>query len=61
VIDVYGVWRVDNNTSWRLTLSNLDPRYYNTNSYYNTTNFVENNSTRSQSWINAQIRLEKKL
>jgi iron complex outermembrane receptor protein len=61
VIDVYGVWRVDNNTSWRLTLSNLDPRYYNTNSYYNTTNFVENNSTRNQSWINAQIRLEKKL
>jgi iron complex outermembrane receptor protein len=61
VIDVYGLWRVDNNTSWRLTLSNLDPRYYNTNSFYNTTNFVENNSTRNQSWINAQIRLEKKL
>ena len=61
VIDVYGLWRVDNNTSWRLTLSNLDPRYYNTNSYYNTTNFVENNNTRNQSWINPQIRLEKKL
>ena len=61
VIDVYGLWRVDNNTAWRLTLSNLDPRYYNTNSYYNTTNFVENNNTRNQSWINAQIRLEKKL
>ena len=61
VIDVYGVWRVDNKTSWRLTLSNLDPRYYNTNSYYNTTNFVENNNTRNQSWLNAQIRLEKKL
>ncbi len=61
VIDVYGLWRVDNNTAWRLTLSNLDPRYYNTNSTYNTTNFVENNNTRNQSWINAQIRLEKKL
>lgn len=61
VIDVYGLWRVDNNTSWRLTLSNFDPRYYNTNSLYNTTNFVENNSTRNQSWTNVQIRLEKKL
>jgi outer membrane receptor for ferrienterochelin and colicins len=61
VIDVYGLWRVDNNTSWRLTLSNLDPRYYNTNSYYNTPDFVENNNTRNQSWTNVQIRLEKKL
>lgn len=61
VMDVYGLWRVDNNTAWRLTLSNLDPRYYNTNSLYNTTNFVENNSTRNQSWTNVQIRLEKKL
>lgn len=61
VIDLYGLWRVDNNTAWRLTLSNLDPRYYNINSLYNTTNFVENNSTSNQSWTNVQIRLEKKL
>lgn len=61
VIDVYGLWRVDNNTSWRLTLSNLDPRYYNTTSLYNTPSFVENNNTRNQSWTNVQIRLEKKL
>ena len=61
VMDVYGLWRVDNNTSWRLTLSNLDPRYYNSNSLYNTSNFLENNSTRNQTWTNVQIRLEKKL
>lgn len=61
VLDVYAVWRVDNNTSWRMTLSNLDPRYYNTQSLYNTTNFVESNNTRNQSWTNVQIRLEKKL
>ncbi len=61
VLDVYGVWRVDNNTSWRLTLSNLDPRHYNTNSYYDTADFTESNSTRNQSWTNVQLRLEKKL
>ena len=61
VMDVYGLWRVDNNTSWRLTLSNLDPRYYNSNSLYNTSHFLENNSTRNQTWTNVQIRLEKKL
>jgi len=61
VLDVYGLWRVDGNTAWRLTLSNLDPRYYNSTGLYNTPQFLENNSTRNQTWTNVQIRLEKKI
>ena len=64
VMDVYGLWRVDSSTAWRLTLSNLDPRNYNTGSVYsgNSVNSVnENSRTRSQSWTNVQILLEKKL
>ena len=61
VLDVYGLWRVDGNTAWRLTLNNLDPRYYNSTGLYNTPQFLENNSTRNQTWTNVQIRLEKKI
>ena len=61
VLDVYGLWRVDGSTAWRLTLSNLDPRYYNSTGLYNTLQFLENNSTRNQTWTNVQIRLEKKI
>jgi len=61
VLDVYGLWRVDGSTAWRLTLSNLDPRYYNSTGLYNTPQFLENNSTRNQTWTNVQIRLEKKI
>jgi iron complex outermembrane receptor protein len=32
VMDLYGLWRVDGSTAWRVTLSNLDPRNYNTGS-----------------------------
>jgi iron complex outermembrane receptor protein len=61
VLDVYGLWRVDNTTSWRLTLSNLDPRYYNTGSLYSSPSVVENSQTQNRSWTSVQIRLEKKL
>ena len=61
VMDVYGLWRVDGNTAWRLTLSNLDPRYYNTGSVYSGNGVVENSNTRNRSWTNVQILLEKKL
>jgi len=61
VMDVYGLWRVDSSTAWRLTLSNLDPRNYNTGSFYNSTSVVENSNTQNRTWTNVQILLEKKL
>jgi outer membrane receptor for ferrienterochelin and colicins len=61
VMDVYGLWRVDSSTAWRLTLSNLDPRSYNTGSFYNNTSVVENSNTQNRTWTNVQILLEKKL
>jgi len=61
VMDVYGLWRVDGSTAWRLTLSNLDPRNYNTGSYYNGNSVVETSNTTNRSWTNVQILLEKKL
>lgn len=61
VMDVYGLWRVDPNTSWRLTLSNLAPLSYNTNNLYNSSSLYEDSTTRNRNWTNIQIRLEKKL
>ncbi|MEY2677589.1 MAG: Vitamin transporter BtuB precursor [Pseudomonadota bacterium] len=61
VMDVYGLWRVDSSTAWRLTLSNLDPRNYNTGSAYSGNGVTENSRTQSRSWTNVQILLEKKL
>ena len=61
VIDVYGLWRLDSSTAWRLTLSNLDPRLYNTGSAYSTGGLLENSRTQNRSWTNVQILLEKKL
>jgi iron complex outermembrane receptor protein len=58
VMDLYGLWRVDASTSWRLTFSNLDPRNYVTDRSYSG---VESSSTRDRSWTSVQIRLEKKL
>jgi iron complex outermembrane receptor protein len=60
VMDLYGLWRVDASTSWRLTLSNLDPRQYVTDRSY-IGSVTENSNTRDRSWTNVQIRLEKKL
>jgi outer membrane receptor for ferrienterochelin and colicins len=61
VMDVYGLWRVDGSTAWRLTLSNLDPRNYNTGSFYTGNGVTENSRTQNRSWTNVQILLEKKL
>jgi outer membrane receptor for ferrienterochelin and colicins len=61
VMDVYGLWRVDSSTAWRLTLSNLDPRNYNTGSVYSGNGVTENSRTQNRSWTNVQILLEKKL
>ena len=61
VMDVYGLWKVNGSTAWRVTLSNLDPRHYNTGSYYSGNAVTENSNTQNRSWTNLQIRLEKKL
>jgi iron complex outermembrane receptor protein len=61
VMDVYGLWRVDPSTAWRLTLSNLDPRRYDTASLYSGPAVWENSQTQNRGWTNVQIRLEKKL
>lgn len=61
VMDLYGLWRLDSTTAWRLTLSNLDPRNYNTGSVYSGNGVTENSRTQNQSWTNVQILLEKKL
>ena len=61
VLEMYGLWRVDASTSWRLTLSNLDPRNYNTSNVYNSASLYENSQTQNRTWTNVQIRLEKKL
>ncbi len=61
VMDVYGLWRVDNATAWRLSLSNLAPLGYNTGTYYNSGGVSETNNTHNRSWTNVLIQLEKKL
>jgi iron complex outermembrane receptor protein len=61
VMDVYGLWRLDSTTAWRLALNNLDPRTYNTGSLYSSGNVTENSNTHNRSWINVQVTLEKKL
>lgn len=61
VMDVYGLWRVDGSTAWRLTLSNLDPRNYTTGSVYSVNGVTENSRTQNRSWTNVQILLEKKI
>jgi iron complex outermembrane receptor protein len=61
VIDVYGLWRLDSSTAWRVTLSNLDPRNYSTGSLYSGVGVLENSNTQARSWTNVQILLEKKL
>jgi iron complex outermembrane receptor protein len=61
VMDLYGLWRMDSSTAWRLTLSNLNPRNYNTGSVYSGNGVVENSNTQNRSWTNVQILLEKKL
>ena len=61
VMDLYGLWRVDGSTAWRLTLSNLNPRNYNTGSIYSSASVLENSNTQNRTWTNVQILLEKKL
>ena len=61
VMDMYGLWRVNGSTAWRLTLSNLNPLNYNTGSVYQGNGVLENSRTQNRSWTNVQILLEKKL
>ena len=61
VLDLYGLWRVDARTAWRLTLSNFDPRNYVTGSQFNNGAISEVSNTQNRNWTNVQIMLEMKL
>jgi iron complex outermembrane receptor protein len=59
--DVYGLWKVDNTTSWRLSLFNLGPQLYSTGSIYQSPATLENSQTHNQTYLNVQLRWEKRL
>ena len=61
VLDLYGLWRVDARTAWRVTLSNFDPRYYTTGNQFNNGVQSDVSTTNNRSWTNVQIMLEMKL
>ncbi len=59
--DVYGLWKVDNTASWRLSLFNLGPQLYSTGSIYQSPATLENSQTHNQTYLNVQLRWEKRL
>ena len=63
VLDVYGLWRINERTGLRLTLSNaLGRDYVYSSGYSNTTPGVyETATSTSPSWRSVQLRLEMKL
>lgn len=61
VLDLYGLWRVDSRTAWRVTLSNLGPRNYVTGSQFNNGAVSDVSNTQNRSWTSVQIMLEMKL
>jgi outer membrane receptor for ferrienterochelin and colicins len=61
VIDLYGLWKVDPMTAWRLTFSNLDPLNYTTSTLYNTVGVIDDSTSTNRSYVNVQLRWEKKL
>jgi iron complex outermembrane receptor protein len=63
VLDVYGLWRINDRTGLRLTLSNaLGRDYVYSSAYSNATSGVyETATSTSPSWRSVQLRLEMKL
>lgn len=61
VIDLYGLWKVDATTAWRLTLNNLDPLSYTTGNVYTATGVSDTSATVNRSYLNVQLRWEKKI
>jgi iron complex outermembrane receptor protein len=61
VLDVYGLWRINERTGLRLTLSNALGRDYVTSSTYAANGVTEAATTTAPSWRSLQLRLEMKL
>lgn len=59
--DVYGLWKVDNTSSWRLSLFNLGPQLFSTGSVYQSPATLEKSQTHNQTYLNVQLRWEKRL
>jgi iron complex outermembrane receptor protein len=60
-LDLYLLWKVDNTSAWRLSFFNLDPHRFATGSLYTSSALYEKNVTDSQTYLNVQLRWEKKL
>lgn len=61
VLDLYGLWRINDRTGLRLTLSNALGRDYITRSSFDNGSVSEASSSTSPSWRSVQLRLEMKL
>ena len=61
VIDLYGLWKIDPKTAWRLSVNNLSPLNYTTGNVYSATGVTDNSSTLNRSYVNIQLRWEKKI
>ncbi len=59
--DVYGLWKVDNTSSWRLSLFNLGPQLFSTGSVYQSPATLEKSQTHNQTYLNVQLLWEKRL
>lgn len=61
VLDVYGLWRINERTGLRLTLSNALGRDYVSSSRFDNGTVTEAATTTAPSWRSLQLRLEMKL
>ena len=60
-LDVYGLWKVDKTTAWRLSLFNLAPHLFSSGNLYQSPALLENSQAINQTYLNVQLRWEKKL
>lgn len=61
VVDVYALWRYSAATAWRLTVSNLLPRHYETATTFSSGGASETARTTDRNWRNVQLRVEMKI
>ena len=61
VLDVYGLWRINERTGLRLTLSNALGRDYVSSSRFDNGTVAETSTSTWPSWRSVQLRLEMKL
>ena len=61
VVDVYGLWKIDPKTAWRLSVNNASPLSYTTGNVYTATGVSDTSSAVNRSYVNVQLRWEKKI